>query len=71
MRSNKSETASKWGLRVHILCYVVVSLVQVVLWWLFTPEHFFWPLWPMLGWGIGLAFHIWAVYSPSRLNARH
>jgi 2TM domain len=67
----KNETARKWGLRVHLLCYCLANLVQVVLWWLFTPEHFFWPLWSSLGWGIGLAFHIWAVYSPSTLNTRH
>jgi hypothetical protein len=59
MKSTKGETAQKWGLRA-----------QVVLWRLLTPELFFWPLWSMLGWGIGLTFHIWAVYSPSTLNAR-
>jgi hypothetical protein len=71
MTSKKSETARKWGLRVHLLCYVAVNLVQVVLWWLLTPEHFFWPLWSMLGWGIGLAFHIRAVSMPARFSHRH
>jgi len=71
MKSTKSEAAIKWGLRVHVLSYVLANLVQVVLWWLLTPERFFWPLWSMLGWGVGLAFHIWAVSSPSRLHTRH
>ena len=38
MKSTKSEAAIKWGLRVHVLSYVLANLVQVVLWWLLTPE---------------------------------
>lgn len=71
MTSTKSETARKWGLRVHVLSYVAVNLAQVVLWWLLTPEHFFWPLWSMLGWGIGLAFHIRALSRPARYSHGH
>ncbi|MCK9927678.1 2TM domain-containing protein [Frankia sp. Mgl5] len=71
MKSKKSETAEKWGLRIHLLCYVLANLVQVVLWAVLTPDHFFWPLWSIVAWGIGLAFHVWAVRSPSTLNSRH
>jgi hypothetical protein len=71
MRSNKSENALKWGLLIHVLSYALGVLAQVVLWWLLTPDIFFWPLWSMVGWGIGLAFHIKAVRSPSTMNARH
>ncbi|MEV4629881.1 2TM domain-containing protein [Micromonospora sp. NPDC049523] len=56
-----SDTAVKWGLWSHILSYVLANLAQVVVWWIFDPEHFFWPLWSILAWGIGLAFHVWAV----------
>lgn len=65
MRTTKSESAQKWGLRVHVLSYVVANLVQVVVWSLVTPERFFWPLWSIVGWGVGLFFHIRAVASPS------
>jgi 2TM domain-containing protein len=71
MRSNNSENALKWGLRIHALSYVLGVLAQVVLWWLLTPEIFFWPLWSMVGWGIGLAFHFRSVHSPSTMKARH
>ncbi len=53
----------KRGLRVHALIYVLANVVQVVVWFAYTPEQFFWPLWSILGWGIGLVFHTWAVYS--------
>ncbi|MFI6317652.1 2TM domain-containing protein [Nonomuraea sp. NPDC050556] len=55
----KSEPSARAGLRIHIVRYVVV-------WWLFTPRHFFWPLYSLLAWGIGLAFHVRAVSAPSR-----
>jgi cytochrome c oxidase assembly factor CtaG len=71
MTMKKSDTAMKGGLRIHILCYVLANLIQVLVWGLFTPEQHFWPLWSILAWGTGLAFHIWAVYSPSRVNARN
>ena len=54
-----------------MLSYVLGVLAQVVLWWLLTPDIFFWPLWSMVGWGIGLAFHIWAVSAKSKLDVRH
>jgi len=64
----KSENAKKWGLRAHLMSYVVANLAQVVLWWLLTPDLFFWPVYSLVGWGIGLAFHIWAVSSPSKMD---
>ncbi|MET7335074.1 2TM domain-containing protein [Nonomuraea sp. NPDC005650] len=66
MRSRKSGQQLKRGLQIHVICYVVVNLVQVVVWWLFTPQRFFWPLYSLVVWGIGLAFHIRAASSPSR-----
>ncbi|MEO3929079.1 2TM domain-containing protein [Micromonosporaceae bacterium B7E4] len=61
MTSTKSETARKWGLRVHVLCYLLSNVGQVFTWYYATPDHFFWPIWSILAWGIGLAFHAWSV----------
>ena len=69
MTSMKSETARRWGLRVHVLCYVVANVVQVLVWWLFDSHHHFWPVWSIVAWGIGLAFHIWAANSQSRVSS--
>ncbi|MET7862746.1 2TM domain-containing protein [Micromonospora taraxaci] len=62
----KSAAAERFGLHIHLLAYVVGFGAQVVLWGLFTPEHFFWPLYSLVGWGIGVAFHAWAVTSRVR-----
>lgn len=40
----------------HLASYVVVNAALVLI-WLLTGGDYFWPIWPMLGWGVGLAFH--------------
>jgi uncharacterized membrane protein len=45
----------------HLFAYVVVNTFIIVI-WLFTGAGFFWPIFPILGWGIGLVFHAWDVY---------
>lgn len=47
----------------HLLSYVLVNAAVVVIWTL-TGSGFFWPAFPLLGWGIGLAFHAWDVWQP-------
>ncbi|GAA1018628.1 hypothetical protein Aple_065710 [Acrocarpospora pleiomorpha] len=71
MKSTKSESAQKWGLRWHLLFYVLGNLAQVIVWWIYNPDHFFWPLWSIVFWGIGLAFHYWSVYSPPKSNTQY
>jgi hypothetical protein len=51
-------------LQAHLLAYVLVNLFLNGIWLLTSPGGFYWPMIPMFGWGIGLAFHIWDVYSP-------
>lgn len=36
--------------------YAVVNGFLVLLWF-FTGAGYFWPIWPILGWGVGLVFH--------------
>ncbi|WP_306829862.1 2TM domain-containing protein [Catenuloplanes nepalensis] len=66
MTSPKSHAARILGLRIHVLCYAVLNVVQVLVWWFFTPEQHFWPIWSLVAWGLGLAFHVWAVTRPVR-----
>ncbi|WP_329241088.1 2TM domain-containing protein [Streptomyces sp. NBC_01478] len=67
---HKSEKAMRWGLRIHLFWYIFANLAQVLLWGILTPDHFFWPLWSILGWGIGLAIHAWVIRSKFRSLAR-
>ena len=63
---HKNRDAVIWGLRIHLLCYIAANVIQVLVWWLFTPEQHFWPIWSIVGWGAGLAIHAWVVRSTSR-----
>jgi hypothetical protein len=55
---------AKRGLMGHALAYVMVNLLLVAIWSM-TSNGFFWPLIPILGWGIGLAFNAWDVFWPA------
>jgi len=66
MNAHQSASALKWGLWIHAFWYVVANVAQVIVWAVVTPDIFFWPLWSILGWGIGLAAHFWAVRAALR-----
>jgi len=68
MTMEKNETAIKWGLWSHIIWYVLANVGQVFTWWFATPDLFFWPLWSIVGWGIGLVAHFVAVRAALRLR---
>src|SRR6186997_3382023 len=51
----------KSDLRAHVLAYVLVNAFLVGI-WAVTGAGFFWPVFPIMGWGIGLAFNVWDLY---------
>lgn len=63
---------NKRDLAAHLLAYLTVNLLLVGIWWA-TGAGFFWPIFPILGWGIGIAFHamdvLWPEPSPQRVEA--
>lgn len=54
----------KRGLQAHLVAYVTVNLLLNGIWLITMRGGFYWPIIPMLGWGIGVAFNVWDVYSP-------
>lgn len=48
----------------HLVVYVAVNLMLVVI-NLVTWEGYFWAVWPLLGWGTGLAIHALRVFGVS------
>jgi len=48
--------------RAHLLAFVLVNSF-IVLIWAATGSGFFWPVFPIAGWGIGLAFHARDAYG--------
>lgn len=52
---------AKRGFEIHAAVFVAVNILLVAI-WATTGGGYFWPIWPFLGWGIGMAFHGWSVY---------
>ena len=46
----------------HLLIYTLVNTFLVVIWAVTTPGAFFWPVFPIVGWGIGVIMNAWDVY---------
>ena len=39
-------------------CLIAINLIT-------TPGGYFWAIWPMLGWGLGLGFHAAGTFFPN------
>ncbi len=55
--------------RGHLLVYVLVSTFLVVIWAVIDVHGFFWPVFPIVGWGIGVVMNAWDVYWRPEITA--
>ena len=46
----------------HLMIYTLVNTFLVVIWLVTGDGGFFWPIFPMVGWGIGVVMNAWDVY---------
>ena len=46
----------------HVQVYALVNLLLVAI-WLVTGAGYFWPIWPSLGWGLGVGLHAVGTYT--------
>src|SRR3954453_15365042 len=44
------------SVRIHLTIYLIVNALLIGI-WAATGGGYFWPIWPILGWGIGLGCH--------------
>lgn len=61
---------AKMGFFHHLGVYLVVNIILVMI-WLFTGADYFWPIYPILGWGIGLLMHGLSLFvwgNPQMMN---
>lgn len=59
---------AKQGFWVHLAVYVAVNALLVFI-WAASSSDAFWPVWPMLGWGIGVVAHAVMVrVGPSTIS---
>ena len=53
--------------RAHVRAYMIFCVAIIAL-WAVTGLGYFWPIWPIMGWGIGVASHT-AACRPRRSRA--
>ncbi len=49
------------GVAVHLFVYVAVHALLIAVTLLYTPDNL-WVIWPLIGWGAGLALHGFLAY---------
>ncbi len=61
----------KNSFKIHLFIYLVINAMFVVMWGIShsaitvspgLPTTYFWPIFPIVGWGVGLAIHGYNVY---------
>jgi hypothetical protein len=60
MRARKI-AESRYGFLWHLPIYLIVNIGLVGIWY-FTDRSFFWPIFPIFFWGIGLFSHYMTAY---------
>ncbi len=57
----------KRDFRNHALVYCAVNTLLVVI-WAASGAGYFWPIWPIAGWGIALALHAWRTFGQKPIS---
>jgi uncharacterized ion transporter superfamily protein YfcC len=52
----------KSDFRVHLMIYLTVNTFLVMV-WAVTGAGFFWPVFPIAGWGIGVIANAWDAFA--------
>ena len=56
------------GFKWSFLMYVLVNAMLVAIWYLTSgTDSYFWPVWSMLGWGLGIAIQYFEAYHGSKI----
>jgi hypothetical protein len=53
---------AKRAFNLHATIYVAVNVLLIAI-WAITGGRYFWPIWPILGWGVAVAIHYWMVFK--------
>ena len=57
---------ARTGFQAHAATYTIVNAMLIAIYVITNAGGYFWPIWPMLGWGVAMSFHAWATYGRPR-----
>jgi hypothetical protein len=58
----KKRIEAKRGFFSHLGIYIAINLMLVGI-WATSDRGYFWPIWPMLGWGVAVAIQGWTTFA--------
>ena len=61
--------AARQGFYRALFAYLVINLFLIGI-WAFSGRGAFWPIWVVLGWGLGMAFYVFRVFGPQDGRSR-
>jgi hypothetical protein len=65
-KTAKKRASFKW----HLISYVTVNAFLVAIWFFTSFQNeqmlYFWPIWPIMGWGLGLFFDYLEAYQGNK-----
>ena len=61
-RLARKRIQAKRDLGTHAVVYLVVNSFLIFIWFV-SGQDYFWPVWVLAGWGIGLVLNVWEVYG--------
>ena len=71
--AERRRRGQRLGFRIHATVFVAVQLTLIVIWgviWATAGASYPWFIYPLLGWGIGLAAHFAVVRDDYRRRPR-
>lgn len=57
----RARAKAKFGFYRHLVVYLVVNTLLFLINLTTSPDHF-WAIWPLIGWGVAVAFHALNVF---------
>ena len=60
-REAKKRVTMRRDFGSHVVSYVVINSFLILV-WAVTGAGYFWPIWVLAGWGIGLVLHAWEAF---------
>jgi len=56
--------------RSSFISYFIVNAFFVAVWFFSSgPESYFWPIWCMMGWGIGIAYQYFHAFHGNKITS--
>jgi Domain of unknown function (DUF1707)/2TM domain len=71
-RHAAQQRAARMSVRIHLAAYLAGSLLMLGIWLavgLGSGGWYFWPVWPIMGWGIGVVSHAIPVWAHAATRA--